>query len=324
MLSTGAVGMDREGACHGDSGGPLVFRQNGQNDIQIGVVSWGVPDCVGGENSPSVYARVSELIDWINEEVWDYAAVQGSDGVCYNSSQTFTLHNVPDFIDASNWQVSSNVTILSSNNTSITIRASSSNATGNNGWVRATLSNGVTLQDDFGVNREENSRPLSVSVYRYEPNLIDISVSGGSGKTPYTVYLNETYRLTTNQNYFSLGYTHSGGRVEVRNQNFCGDGEDSAFYTGYFGGGYGYSAYPNPVSESLTLERTTTGFEEIDTRQYQENDTYVLYNRQSEIVLKGEVSELTEIDVSRLNSGTYILKIYRRNHIIDTINIIIN
>lgn len=41
MLSTGAVGMDREGACHGDSGGPLVFRQSGQNDIQIGVVSWG-------------------------------------------------------------------------------------------------------------------------------------------------------------------------------------------------------------------------------------------------------------------------------------------
>ena len=66
MLSTGAVGMDREGACHGDSGGPLVFRQSGQNDIQIGVVSWGVPRCVGGENSPSVYARVSELIDWIN------------------------------------------------------------------------------------------------------------------------------------------------------------------------------------------------------------------------------------------------------------------
>jgi hypothetical protein len=150
MLSTGAVGMDREGACHGDSGGPLVFRQNGQNDIQIGVVSWGVLNCVGGENSPSVYARVSELIDWINEEVWDYAAVQGSDGVCYNSSQTFTLHNIPDFIDASNWQASSNVTILSSNNSSITVRASSSDATGN-GWVRATLSNGVSLQEDFEV-----------------------------------------------------------------------------------------------------------------------------------------------------------------------------
>lgn len=42
MISTGANGIDREGACHGDSGGPLVFRQNGQNDIQIGVVSWGV------------------------------------------------------------------------------------------------------------------------------------------------------------------------------------------------------------------------------------------------------------------------------------------
>ncbi|PIE49924.1 MAG: hypothetical protein CSA39_00120, partial [Flavobacteriales bacterium] len=91
MLSTGAVGMGRQGACRGDSGGPLVFRQNGQNDIQIGVVSWGVPDCNGGENSPSIYTRLSQLVDWLNGEVWNFLRIQGSNDVCFDSSKTFIL-----------------------------------------------------------------------------------------------------------------------------------------------------------------------------------------------------------------------------------------
>ena len=52
MISTGEVGINRSGACHGDSGGPLVFKQTGKKDIQIGVVSWGVPRCVGGQMLP--------------------------------------------------------------------------------------------------------------------------------------------------------------------------------------------------------------------------------------------------------------------------------
>jgi secreted trypsin-like serine protease len=156
MLSTGAVGMDRQGACHGDSGGPLVFRQNGGNDIQIGVVSWGVPRCVGGENSPSIYARLSQLVNWINGEVWDFARIQGSNDVCYNSSKTFTVQNIPNFINVTNWQSSNNVTILSSNKNSSIVKASFSNSTGN-GWVRAILSNGVVLQNNFWVGKPSSN-----------------------------------------------------------------------------------------------------------------------------------------------------------------------
>ena len=155
MLSTGAVGVERQGACHGDSGGPLVFRQNGQNDLQIGVVSWGVSRCVGGENSPSIYARLSQLVDWINGEVWNFARIQGSNDVCYNSSKTFIIQNVPSFINVINWQVSSNVTILSSGNSSVAVKTSSSNSIGN-GWIRATLNNGAILQEDFNVGVPTN------------------------------------------------------------------------------------------------------------------------------------------------------------------------
>lgn len=187
MISTGVNGVDREGACHGDSGGPLVFRQNGQNDIQIGVVSWGVPSCVGGENSPSVYARVSELVDWINDEVWNFAIIQGSNDVCYNSSQTFTVQNIPNFINVTNWQVSNNVTILSSDNSSITVRAKYSSSTGN-GWVRATLSNDIVLQEDFNVGvpnvslitlESFNSAPLVTGTFTNVTSRYDLLIDVG-------------------------------------------------------------------------------------------------------------------------------------------------
>jgi secreted trypsin-like serine protease len=233
MLSTGAVAMDRQGACHGDSGGPLVFRQNGQNDVQIGVVSWGVPGCVGGENSPSVYARLSQFVNWINGEVWNFVRIQGGNDVCCNSSKNFTLYNIPDFINVTNWQTSSNVSILSSNNNSITVKASSSNSTGS-GWVKATLSNGIILQEDFkvGVPNISNyditnaSRGGTYTLNNRVWNRMDISLNRGlaynlnwdvtatnslishSGTQP-------KFNINPNQNY---GYIQIG----IKAENQCG------------------------------------------------------------------------------------------------------
>jgi prostatin (serine protease 8) len=53
------------GACSGDSGGPLA-----QDDTVIGIVSWGFTPC-GSEGAPSVYTKVSNFIDFINENVSD-------------------------------------------------------------------------------------------------------------------------------------------------------------------------------------------------------------------------------------------------------------
>lgn len=52
----------RKGSCYGDSGGPLTF-----NGILIGLVSW-AEGCAYKE-WPTVYARVSHFVDWINEEM---------------------------------------------------------------------------------------------------------------------------------------------------------------------------------------------------------------------------------------------------------------
>ncbi|XP_003700881.1 chymotrypsin-1-like [Megachile rotundata] len=49
-----------EGACNGDSGSPLVI-----NDLQVGIVSFGMPCGVG---YPDVYSRVSSFTTWIKEQ----------------------------------------------------------------------------------------------------------------------------------------------------------------------------------------------------------------------------------------------------------------
>lgn len=52
--------------CNGDSGGPLVKTNAEGHKTLIGIISWGFYPC-GGENTPSIYARVSAYVNWIEE-----------------------------------------------------------------------------------------------------------------------------------------------------------------------------------------------------------------------------------------------------------------
>lgn len=54
-------GKNGTGVCSGDSGGPLVYR-----DELIGVTSWAYLCALG---LPDGFARVSEYIGWINENM---------------------------------------------------------------------------------------------------------------------------------------------------------------------------------------------------------------------------------------------------------------
>ena len=90
----------------------------------------------------------SSVLQQIISNSCTIAELSPIDNLCYPTNKTLTISNIGN--NTTTWQVSSNVTILSSNNNSITVRASSSNSNGN-GWVKATLSNGTSLQEDFKV-----------------------------------------------------------------------------------------------------------------------------------------------------------------------------
>ncbi|XP_069755623.1 chymotrypsin B-like [Narcine bancroftii] len=61
MICAGASGAS---SCMGDSGGPLVCQENGLWYL-TGIVSWGSSNC--SQRIPGVYARVSELRDFIDD-----------------------------------------------------------------------------------------------------------------------------------------------------------------------------------------------------------------------------------------------------------------
>uniref|UniRef100_A0A673UWW1 Peptidase S1 domain-containing protein n=1 Tax=Suricata suricatta TaxID=37032 RepID=A0A673UWW1_SURSU len=61
MICAGASGVS---SCMGDSGGPLVCQKDGVWTL-VGIVSWGSGTC--STSMPGVYARVTELIPWVQE-----------------------------------------------------------------------------------------------------------------------------------------------------------------------------------------------------------------------------------------------------------------
>ena len=64
------AGNRYSGACNGDSGGPLVCKTAESNSwVLAGLVSWGRDGCNPSFGHPSVFARVSSALGWINSVI---------------------------------------------------------------------------------------------------------------------------------------------------------------------------------------------------------------------------------------------------------------
>lgn len=155
--------------------------------------------------------------------------------LCYTNPKTINLNNNQN--NSVTWLSSTNVQILSSNDNSITVKARTYNSNGN-GWVKATLSNGVTLQEDFWVGKPtintifdeieingENSnifKPLCKTYFYNEKNKRKITVNGDFNKIEYRK-LNGTFEYTSS--YGTIWFQpHKTGSIsiEVRAKNSCG------------------------------------------------------------------------------------------------------
>lgn len=256
MIATDAVSNNTLGSCRGDSGGPLVHLNNG-DFVQIGVVSFGTPGCLGGANAPSIYTKVSNFNGWLNNEVWSNSPmrIEGPAYVCENTDETFRIINVnPN--EPIQWTVSSNLMIVEQTKYEVKVRQS--NLSSHHGWVRASGGN-VNMSKGFevGVPHAININVFKAGSQILNPNAWNWIQATHNGSYDYNI---STWQWTF---YASSGVTiasmngskstihinpSTSGTVDVRARvaNQCGYSEwkDKIFQIGSGGGGGGTGGPP--------------------------------------------------------------------------------
>jgi Trypsin len=76
MICAGASSGGK-GTCHGDSGGPLIILGNSATqDVQVGIVSFGSSEGCSIVNYPSVFTRVSNYRQWIQDRICLFSNVK--------------------------------------------------------------------------------------------------------------------------------------------------------------------------------------------------------------------------------------------------------
>lgn len=169
MIATGAVSNDRKGTCPGDSGGALVTKDEYGVTKQIGIVSWGKAKCIGGRNSPSIYTKVANYIDWIKQYVSLSSNVEGKNTLCNAETATYTF----DASGASfTWQVSDNLVKNSETGSSITITPKP-NATGA-AYIKAII-DGKEITKKIWIGKPKYSLDLKT-----QNNYVHMKLNGSS------------------------------------------------------------------------------------------------------------------------------------------------
>lgn len=264
-------------------------------------------------------------------EVWrrflPEISISGSSLIC-TSGSTFTLNNLPPGFSVT-WQATpSNLFAVSSGTgNNATLSAANSTVSGQ-GTITFTINNAcgtpVQVSNQFWVGKRKPTGFISVIV---DPWLgrIKAKVEPVPDATGYEWYLNGVKYTGPgmNSDYVTMpiprnNCTISDYSIGVKAMNACGTS------SGYFElhpnpcyeGGYYYSYFPNPSSETLTIESNNRYITEnnkensFPTNDSQSKHYYRFYEFTSnQVVLEGKLSDKTEIDVSKLRKGKYILKI---------------
>lgn len=172
MIATSPLSNDRLGPCHGDSGGPLVAKNSDGITKLIGAVSWGVPNCNGGSNSPSIYAKVINYSDWISQ----YAPIQnfsisGPSSICY-SGAIYSINNLPPAYSVQWSSQPANALIIATPNASQT--SVNFNGTNDATLVATVMGNGNTYTLQKNITRIASAPRMQIN----EPS--------GTCVTPYS------------------------------------------------------------------------------------------------------------------------------------------
>ncbi len=251
--------------------------------------------------------------------------------VCTEGTQ-FTLNNAPmgaaitwSASPANLFSQSSGSFTSTGGSQNITLNATSGTSSGTGTLTVTNTTCGASLQAQktFWVGPRQPTGFVSVVIDPWLKRILAMVVSVPDA-TGYEWYINGSLftGANMNSNYVQMPISGScsipGYTVGVKAINGCGT---STMYSGYYVNpcyeeGFLYSYYPNPATETLTIEKNYQYNTENSNENYYLNNKiqsaycYRLYDLNTGlIVLEGDLSAKTEIDVSRLRKGKYVLKI---------------
>lgn len=268
--------------------------------------------------------------------------LNGSYILCKESTTTYSLTApLPPAGSVPVWSTSSNLTIISFNNSSITVKSSNINGAG---FIKATFSDGSIANKEISVG---NSGSLtgtsavcrSVAYYYYA------NVPGGhkAGYTYRWTMPNAYWQVFSQQDNFIYAGpsgpagTNTAGQMLVEANIGCGwSGVGGIIvYPNYSCTiGYSYIVYPNPInsSSSLTVEKINTNTESnlgettFKTNAITETEIFEVEIKDligNTRIPKKTIKNKSQLDISTLQKGVYLLLINYKGEISEQ-KIIIN
>ena len=250
--------------------------------------------------------------------------LSGNSAVC-NSNTTYTLQNGGSSVT---WQVSTNLQVLSSNNTNITVKPINSTVIGD-GFIEAVLPN-ETLRKNVWIGIP--SAPSSIlgfccngknfgseSIYEFTvrannlgANQFNWLVAGGTileGQGTNTIIVKTAKVTGSNKVYFD---------VSARVGNSCG-WSSYLWRSGYVTSGVGpaiFSVYPNPADNEVTISvADIQAISETDATNEAisvgEVKIYDFFGSVKKVKKTNSDQKSITINVSDLQKGTYLILINR-------------
>lgn len=291
----------------------------------------------GTWNNEVGYGRINAKKAVEQALVGDLSITGGSDISCSTSNSiTFHLNGLTSSGVAVNWTTSSNLQIISSSVTSITVSPASLSGSA---YVRATVA-GTSINKSFWLGLPRVSLSTDTPYF----NAVRVNVNGGSsysnsqqGITNIDFQKISGNGILTDASYFTIGQYPTTWSIYGRATayNPCGSRSRTfnISWSAPSGGGGStrppgrlspnsleyneFTIFPNPSNEEIKVN-----FGKLFTKG--EKIIVEVIDLSGKIVLKSDYSSKIEtINISKLNSGVYVLKALSRKEI-KTKKLIIN
>ncbi|MBF4470634.1 M4 family metallopeptidase [Flavobacterium sp. HJJ] len=261
--------------------------------------------------------------------------LNGSYVLCYENTVTYSLAApLPPLGSVPVWSTSSNFTIISSNNSSITVKSSN---TDGSGFIKATFSDGSIANKEVWVGKFNSGSLTGTSAVCRSVAYYYANVPGGhkAGYTYRWTMPNANWQIFSQQdNRIYAGPsgpagTNTAGQMLAEVNNGCGwsvIGGIIVYPNSSCTIGYSYIIYPNPInsSNSLTVEKINTNAESnlsentFKTNAITETEIFEVEIKDltgNTRIPKKTIKNKSQLDISALQKGVYLLLINNKGEV---------